>query len=220
MSGPYFYTVEFDADKDDLNILTDWNINRHAPDMYKSGFQTTANYRCDRGVGPDFLNLYEVDTFDRWSSEAYTGAMARDPYTKQLMPLRKNVHQTLYRYVKPGGEELSETNALDADHVYMIWFDADSSGTHEWAANLIEEDARKFESQGMSGIRFMARTENRPGAKSGRPKYLALTEWTQAPPLEFNILNKRKSDFAGKLTSTSDHFGRRIFPWPNRKINW
>ena len=64
MSAPIFYTAELDFTADEaINNFIAWYAGRHAPDLYRAGFEVCACYRAVDG-GPAILDAYQAPSWN------------------------------------------------------------------------------------------------------------------------------------------------------------
>lgn len=209
------YTVEIQTSAESSRKILDWNIHRHAPDMLKAGFISTAAYESVDGT-PGFTNVYQVPHRDTFLTNDYASMTSMDPYSKNVLGLRETVQQTLFSYHDVAiAENTARPSLVDADFVQMIWFETEAAA-QDLAARLRSQVSADLLGQGARALRLAERITNRPGAESNRPSHMLFIEWPELDDTEYavNLLERSM-----ELSVAADWAGRRLYPWPNRGLS-
>jgi hypothetical protein len=212
MPTPLLYTAELDLADADIEPFLQWYAYRHAPDVWRLGFQSCTCYRVLDG-DMNLFDLYELASWDVFETPDYLGMGARDPYMAALMAKRRNKAHTVYE------QQLIAPDAsgpcLDADWISVFRF-AVPDETDEAIAELLTRHQPLLSAGGMRRIRFAARGTDHPRNPTFRPRCMVVAEWDSRPPKDCGIPDLLFDAAGDAIADDSVIIGRRVYPWPDR----
>jgi hypothetical protein len=209
---PLLYTAELALDDADTEAFLQWYAYRHAPDLFPIGFQVCTCYRAVVG-DMTFLDIYEIPSWDIFTSRAYARMAERDRYAAEILARRRNKAHTIYeqRRLAPAGEVSGPS--LDADWITAIRFDASLTGDE--VAQALQAEAARLAGDGAAAVRLAERTRDHPTYTTHRPRFLLLSEWSERPQSDQGLLNRLERQMGGAVSDTTFVLGRRAYPWPD-----
>jgi hypothetical protein len=212
MSVPLLYTAELDLHEANFDAFLEWYAFRHAPDVYQVGFSTCTCYRV---IGGDmnFLDLYELPSWDLFETAAYRGMRARDPYMDSLMAKRWNKAHSTYDQLVIA--PVAEGPCLDADWISVLLFAVDEEADEAIAVALARHQPLKAIG-GMTRVRYAVRGKDHPTNPTFRPRCMVVAEWDQSPPADAGGIPGLLFEVAGAVEEDTLVVGERVYPWRSR----
>ncbi len=211
MTTPLIYTAELDLDDADVEPFLDWYAYRHAPDVYRAGFQTCTCYRVSGG-DMNLFDLYELPSWDVFETPHYREMRGRDPYMDALMAKRRNKAHTVYEQclIAPYSDE----PCLDADWISVFRF-AVPDDADEAIAAILARHQPLFAASGLRRIRYAVRGRDHPRNPTFRPRCMVVAEWAEQPPADTGIPDVLFDAAGDTITDDTAVTGRRVYPWPS-----
>jgi hypothetical protein len=218
MAGPILYIAEVDYPAEHSahhGKWNDWYAHRHAPDLFKLGARSVSSYRPVVG-GLAALNVYEMPDAAVFTTPAYKGMTAKDPYaieTRELSAGRKRA-QTLYleRAMQP-----ADGQTLDADWISVLRFDLPESEDAPLLDWLQGDAWTVLSAHGVKHARYGTRIAENVGAGSFRPRCVIFAEWAVRPPEAADLLPALGRHFGASVAKAENFIGWRAYPWPDAK---
>jgi hypothetical protein len=214
MTTPLLYTAELDLAEADVEPFLQWYAWRHAPDVWRLGFQSCACYRVLDG-DMNLFDLYELPTWDVFETPAYLGMGMRDPYMAALMVKRRNKAHTVYEQQiiapEPSGP------CFDADWISVFRF-AVPDEAEETIAELLVRHQPLLSASGLRRIRFATRGKDHPRNPTFRPRCMVVAEWDDRPPEDCGIPDLLFDAAGDTISDDSAFMGQRVYPLPDRPV--
>jgi hypothetical protein len=211
MTTPLLYTAELDLPEEDIEPFLQWYAYRHAPDVYRVGFQTCACYRALDG-DMNLFDLYEMPSWDLFETPRYLGMRGQDPYMDALMRKRRNKAHTMYDQCLIAPD--ASGACFDADWISVFRF-----GVPEEADEVITELLTRHQplltANGMKRIRFATRGRDHPRNPTFRPRCMVVVEWDNRPPEDCGIPDLLFDAAGDAIEDDTAFVGQRVYPWPD-----
>jgi hypothetical protein len=222
MSDPIFYLSELEFAPEAVAPFMHWYAWRHAPDIFKAGFETCASYVRLEGA-PAVVDVYQGPTWDLFLGAGYQ-ARAKDPYSREILKARLGGPNTIYGYTAYAGPAgSSELTKIDCDWMSLLRFDADDPAERAVVAWLPEE-LRRLTPAGARTLRLVHRTKDHPTlAPSTRPRLALFAEWDQPPLPPADLLAAIGRVLGRDLAPDAGFTGLRAYPWPDHapaRLGW
>ena len=218
MTGTTLYVVELEMPPAHIAEFTEWFANRHAVDLFKSGFQNCSCYRAVEG-GMNLCDIYELTDPEIFWTAAYQNVRKLDPHNA-IIQKRTDHTSSIYTQRRIDGAPAgAPMEMLDADWVTMIRFDAPPQAEAELVAWIEGNEWPLLSAVGASRLRFGAHSFDHPLAgPSKRPRCVALAEWSERPGKAAEIAARLNDRFAGEVSRLDAYVGYRIYPWANKPV--
>lgn len=216
---PILYTAELDYPLSDLDEFIDWYAFRHAPDLFRAGFQTCTCYRAVEG-GMGLIDFYEAPNWEIFNTTQYREMGPRDRYCTRILHKRLDKTHTVYaqKHIMPGATT-EAAPSLDADWISLARFSATPAterGIVDW---LKKDEGARLLGLGATRVRIASRTVDHPIYTTHRPRCLLLTEWPDKPPPQACLLAQLTSTFGGTVSDLDAFVGCRLYPWTDEPMS-
>lgn len=213
MSSNYLYTAENEYTPELLHEFGEWYAFRHAPDIFRVGFQSASSYRAVEG-GLNVFGIYEIPSPDIFLTPEYRALGKRDSHRDRIIVGKVSARaHTTYQQRALWPETGGPPARLDADWLSAIRYDAEPS---------LDEAAAGFFRPGHGGrlgggsarqLRFGRRKGERPESVTDRPSCILVAEWSVRPEPGAVIWKAFLDALGDRVSNISFYTGYRVYPW-------
>lgn len=211
----YLYTAENEYAPEFLHEFGHWYANRHAPDVFRLGFQSAASYRAVEG-GLNVFGIYEIPSPDIFLTPDYKSIGGLDPHRAAVIEGRVSRRAyTLYeqRLLHPAGGG-GDVPRLNADWLSVLRFAAQDAVDPE-IARAVEAEGVLPASAGLMRVRFGRRKGERPDSVTDRPSCILVAEFASRPDEGAATWLPLTERFEGSFSNVMYYTGYRAYPWRN-----
>jgi hypothetical protein len=209
------YTAELDLPTADLDAFAAWYAGRHAPDLYRAGFQVCTSYRAVEG-DMNVLNLYQLPSWEIFESPLYRAIGPKDAYGNAVTAGARDKANTPYSLQLTLPTPANSASGIDADWISIVRYAAAPDIDRAIAESLIGGEAERLFAEGAKRVHCAHRERPHPQAASQRPRSVIVVEWPEPPPNDEASAPGRTQRFREQLTEISTFIGYRVYPWPDR----